>query len=83
MTAPHTEAPAQEPFDDVFKKRIAKLEADAKAVGLNFTSICKQAGFSRATPDRWKRGVPKTIQIVCEMERIVAERAATDPFAPH
>jgi hypothetical protein len=63
-------------FDDVFKKRVAALEAEAHAVGLNFTSICKEAGISRATPDRWKRETPKTIKIISAMEEIVAKRKA-------
>ena len=65
-----------EKFDDVFKKRIEKIEVDAKAVGLNFTSICQKAGISRATPDRWKRSTPKTIAIVSQMEQIVASHKA-------
>ena len=64
----------QENFDDVFLRRIASIEADAKAIGLNFTSICKDAGISRATPDRWKRSTPKTIKIITKMEEYIAEK---------
>lgn len=64
----------QENFDDVFLRRIAQIEADAKAVGLNFTSICKDAGISRATPDRWKRSTPKTIKIITMMEEQIAKK---------
>lgn len=60
-------------FEAVFRSRVAKIEADARAVGLNFTTICKEAGISRATPDRWKRGTPRTIEIVDQMEKIVAK----------
>ena len=63
-------------FSDDFKKRIEKIESDAKEVGLNFTSICKEAGISRATPDRWKRKTPKTVEIVTLMEAIVARQKA-------
>lgn len=66
----------QHTFNDEFKKRIEKIESEAKAIGMNFTSICKEAGISRATPDRWKRSTPKTIQIVTEMEEIVAKHKA-------
>ena len=69
-------------FDDVFKERIKKIEADAREVGLNFTSICKKAGISRATPDRWQRDIPKTIKIVAKMEEIVAEHKASLPPLP-
>lgn len=64
----------QENFDDVFRRRIEAIEADAKAVGLNFTSICKDAGISRATPDRWKRSTPKTIRIITKMEHYIAAK---------
>ena len=66
-------------FTDTFKKRIAEIEAEAHAVGLNFTSICKEAGISRATPDRWKRETPKTIRIITLMEEAIAKRKAELP----
>lgn len=59
-------------FTDAFRARIAKIEADARDCGLNWTSICKEAGLSRATPDRWKKRTPKTIEILDRMEQIVA-----------
>ena len=64
------------PFRDVFRQRIEKIETDARAVGLNLTSVCKEAGISRATPDRWKRSTPKTVEIVQKMEEIVARHRA-------
>lgn len=66
-------------FTEEFEKRIKTIEADAKAVGLNFTSICKEAGISRATPDRWKKSTPKTIAIITQIEGIVAAHKAK-PF---
>lgn len=64
-------------FTDAFKKRIDAIEAEAKAVGMNFTSICKEAGISRATPDRWKKSTPKTVEIVSRMEDIIARHKAS------
>lgn len=61
-------------FEDEFRKRIEKLESDAKSIGLNFTSICREAGVSRATPDRWKKSTPTTIALVAKMESIVADK---------
>jgi hypothetical protein len=73
-------------FEDVFLQRIDDLEARAKKVGMNFTSICHEAGASRATPDRWRRDTPKTIKLLARMEEIVAEReeecAAEDAARP-
>lgn len=67
---------SDKPFDDVFKERVANVEERAKAVGLNFTSVCKQAGISRATPDRWRKETPKTVKLLTKMEEIVAEKEA-------
>lgn len=66
----------EQPFDDLFKDRVSALEARAHAVGLNFTSICKQAEISRATPDRWRKETPKTVKLLAEMEKIVADKEA-------
>lgn len=74
----------QQRFDDVFKERVADVENRAKAVGMNFTSICEQAGISRATPDRWRRETPKTVKLLAEMEDIVAAREAeVATIGPH
>lgn len=63
-------------FTDTFKKRLTEIEGEAKAAGLNFTSICKEAGISRATPDRWKKSVPKTVEILTLMETVLAKHKA-------
>lgn len=63
-------------FTEDFRDRIKEIEADAKRYGLNWTSICKEAGISRATPDRWKKKTPKTIEVVSKMQEIVARHKA-------
>jgi len=68
-------------FTDEFQKRIKKIEDDAKSVGLNFTSLCIEAGISRATPDRWKKSTPKTVAIVTKLEGLVAEHKAKSAAA--
>lgn len=60
-----------------FRARLKRIEEAAKAKGLNWTSVCSQAGVSRATPDRWKKKPPKTIEIITKMEAIVAEAHAS------
>jgi hypothetical protein len=66
----------EQTFTEVFRQRVEKIEADAKEVGLNFTSICKEAGISRATPDRWKRSTPKTVKLIQMIEDIIEARKA-------
>jgi len=67
---------SQEKFGAVFRERVTRIEDEAKRIGLNFTSICKEAGISRATPDRWRKESPKTIRLVERMEEIVERHKA-------
>lgn len=75
MTAKHAAQP-QRTYTDEFKDRIEKLEQDAIAAGTNLTQVCREAGVSRATPDRWRKHTPKTVDLVTKMEAIVARHAA-------
>ncbi len=63
-------------FEQDFFAALDKLEVDAKAVGLNLTSICKETGVSRATPGRWRREVPMTVQLLKQMQAVVAKKEA-------
>lgn len=63
-------------FGEVFQARIDQIVKDAQAAGTNLTVVCKGAGISRATPDRWRRKLPKTIEIIDKMEKVVAEHSA-------
>lgn len=61
-------------FGELFLQRLNELEQEARECGLNMTAICREAEISRASPDRWRKKLPKTIQVLMEMERIVEER---------
>ena len=60
-------------FSDVFKERVARLEADMAEVGLNWTAACRKAKVSRATPDRWRKATPKTVELIDKFEAVVAK----------
>lgn len=78
----HRPEDAPKTFVDEFQDRVRRIEEDGHALGLNFTHICLRAGISRATPDRWKRSTPKTIELIAKMESIVQkERAKQDKVA--
>lgn len=68
MSIEHKDISAQ------FKEAVSKLETDAKKVGLTITSICRETGVSRATPDRWKREVPTTVQLLARMQDVVERK---------
>lgn len=61
-------------FVQVFHSTLDQLEADAKKEGLTLTSICRDTGVSRATPDRWRKEVPKTVELLARMQGIVAAK---------
>jgi len=63
-------------FAAVFNDTLIQLESDAKAAGSNLTEVCRDAGVSRTTPDRWKAKPPATVAIVSRMQGVVAEKAA-------
>lgn len=64
-------------FGDVFRARLSQIDKDAQAVGINMTVVCKEAGVSRATPDRWRRNLPKTVEIIEKMEGVVTKHGAS------
>ena len=68
-------------FVGTFQAEVAKIESDAKKVGLNMTSVCRELGVSRATPDRWKREIPMTVQLVARMQGVVAAEAKAKGIA--
>lgn len=74
--------PRQRTYTDEFKDRIAKMDRDAQDAGTNLTEVCREAGVSRATPDRWRRHVPKTIQLVTLMEDIIQAHARKNAKVP-
>jgi hypothetical protein len=62
-------------FTEVFNNALDELEKEAHSVGLNLTILCRETQISRATPDRWRRHVPKTVAIMTEMQEVInAER---------
>jgi hypothetical protein len=64
-------------FQQLFYAHLNDLEHRAHAVGLTLTDLCRESKVARATPDRWRKNLPKTIQNVCDLEAVVlkAERA--------
>jgi hypothetical protein len=63
-------------YVEEFRERVELLEQDARYAGTNLTEVCREAGVSRATPDRWKKNPPRTIQLLTLMEEIIAKATA-------
>lgn len=51
-------------FEAEFYRRVEMIKQRAKEAGTNITQLCKQAGVSRTTPERWEKRVPKSIGII-------------------
>ncbi|MBZ0058708.1 MULTISPECIES: hypothetical protein [Leclercia] len=50
-------------LEDEFNRRVKQLSERAKAAGTNVSELCRIAGVSRTTPERWNKRVPKSITI--------------------
>lgn len=50
-------------LEDEFNRRVKQLSERAKAAGTNVSELCRIAGISRTTPERWNKRVPKSITI--------------------
>ena len=80
--AKEAEIAAETAFSTVFLHRIDDIERRALSLGTSLTAICKGIGSSRATPDRWRRETPRTVEIVDEMECWVDNFAKKKAHAP-
>ena len=61
-------------FEQLFRETLDKLEEDAKSVGSNLTELCREAGISRTTPDRWKAQAPITVRHIANLQLIVKDK---------
>lgn len=59
-------------FEAAFRSRMDALFLRANKAGMSVTAVCKEAGIARATPDRWRKKAPLSIQLVDQMEQVVA-----------
>ncbi len=60
VTAPQFERTFSEDFD----LRIKDIRKRADACGISIAELCRRAGVSRSTPDRWFERIPKSIVVV-------------------
>jgi transposase-like protein len=67
--------PGAEPrtFIDEFNDAITSISARAQKIGSSITEVCRRASVSRASPDRWRKKPPHTVDLVAKMQKTVAE----------
>jgi len=47
---------------------VQSLKTKAAAAGTNLTEVCRRAGVSRQTVEKWKDEEPKTLRILRQLE---------------
>ncbi|HGX3708918.1 TPA: hypothetical protein ACNEJR_003679 [Escherichia coli] len=60
-------------FEAEFYRRVELIKQRAKEAGTNITQLCRIAGVSRTTPERWEKRVPKSIGILDLMYQALTE----------
>lgn len=55
-------------FSELFASRIDAVEKSAVAAGLSMTDVCREAGMAKINVDRWRKEVPKTIELLDRLE---------------
>lgn len=60
-------------FEAEFKRRVDDIRARATAAGTSITALCQATGIARATPDRWAKRTPKTVELVDVLEQALVE----------
>ena len=70
----HKVPPEPGSYSAEFLARLDKLEADIEMVGLTMTAVCREAKVARATPDRWRKEIPLSVEIVTRLEAVVNKR---------
>lgn len=71
----------KENFDAVFQASLDRIIREAKAAGLSVSALCRRAGISRTTPDRWRQESPETIRLLARMEKIVQDEKDKNAIA--
>lgn len=69
-------------FAAQFNARLDRIEADAGKAGIPMKDVCAAAGVSRATPSRWRRQTPETVQVVDRLEAGLKAALAKKVAAP-
>jgi len=64
-------------FSEKFRRELEDIKARASRPGVGgLKAVCKEAGISRATPDRWLAETPNTIKAMDKLQE------AADRIAP-
>lgn len=65
-------------FSQDFDLRIKDIRKRAEDCGISIAELCRRAGVSRSTPDRWFERIPKSIVVVDlfidELEKVEGEQ---------
>ena len=60
-------------LSDYFMLALNEIEEVAQKRGHSWTSVCKLAGVSRTSPDRWRSAIPETIAVITKLQLAAKE----------
>lgn len=52
---------------------IRSLKTRCAAAGTNLTEVCRVAGVDRSLPERWKKRLPKSLEVLNALETALNE----------
>ena len=55
---------------------LTSLKVKCVQADTNLTEVCRRAGIARSTVDRWERELPKSFQILDQLNKAIEEIAA-------
>ena len=64
-----TAKPARRAIDAEFADRMRAISSRCRRLGISMSELCRRTDTARATPDRWMRRPPKSIETMAAFER--------------
>jgi hypothetical protein len=58
-------------FDEVFRSTVGQIRHEAMAAGWTLQRLASELGMSRAQFSRWEKSIPKTVQAVTKLQKVV------------
>ena len=55
---------------------LTSLKLECTLAGTNITEVCREAGVSRSTIDKWEKELPKSFRIAEKLKAAIREIAA-------
>lgn len=64
----HPIAPQPGTYAAEFLERLDRIDDGLELLQMPMSELCRRADVARSTPDRWRRIIPKTVEMLTRME---------------